>query len=190
MNEHIGSDIEVIEDIIHVKGTESLLTILKKTVDSMRILDGKYDYILRTNISTIVDVFKLFNFLKTVPITNYYGSSHIQNLQWTHPPSGVYDTSLFGTIYAQGTCIILSSDLVHSLCSSDNVRHDIVDDVSIGIYINTYHADAMQNLFKYQPTMHHNLNSPNIPDVIFFRNRYNANRDIDISTMKYICANI
>jgi len=194
-HENMQSDIELIGDTICVNGVDSKLNILKKTVNAMQLLSGKFDYFIRTNVSTIINVSKLYDFIETVPFANYYGSANIMTLNWLDYSSGIMDDSLFGTVFAQGTSIILSKDIANSICNG-NLRHDIVDDIAIAIYINAAHKEAMDNLLKYQPNMSKHIDIVNFPlDFIFFRNRRHElspleNRDNDILAMKYVCANI
>jgi hypothetical protein len=57
--ENQSNPIEVEGDCIYVKGKESYLGILKKTIDAFDYLFhfiGDFDYVIRTNISTIVNI--------------------------------------------------------------------------------------------------------------------------------------
>ena len=70
----------------------------------------EYNYIIRTNISTILNIPKILEYCYNLPRYNIY-TGYILNLQWLDPSSGIFDTSFFNTYFASGTCIILSLDI-------------------------------------------------------------------------------
>jgi hypothetical protein len=197
MNNEITNELEITDDFIFVKGDECFLNILKKTVVSMRYVleNHKFDFLIRTNISTILSIKKLTNFLSFIPKNNYYGSGIYLNLQNIAHPYGVVDDSLFGTIYGQGTCIILSNDIVKNICNnSDKLRYDIVDDLSIGVYLNTIRPGIVEYSSEYQPSMF-NSELQDIKNIsnnyIIYRNRTSVSSDSetrcdDIVNMRFI----
>lgn len=197
MNNEQRENLEIIDDFIFVKGEECFLNILKKTVMSMKYIleNDNIDFLIRTNISTIINIKKLKEFLVTVPKSNYYGSGIYLNLQNIAEPYGVVDNSLFGTIFGQGTCIIFSKDIFKNICDNyDKLRYDIIDDLSIGLYLNSINKDIIKNSSLHQPSMF-NSELQNIKEIsnnyIIYRNRFlscnkNENRCYDIFNMRYI----
>lgn len=182
MRELQKENIEVNDDFIYVNGKETLLNIMHKTIESMdylfNTLDCKYDYILRTNISTIVNIPKLKEFCNELPKKNVYTGWSILNLNWLDHNSGVVDNSLFGTEYASGTCIIISQDVArHILNNKKNIRHDIVDDLSFGVYMKNFLPGALENLHKCKLCDYEEVNKIYTPEKeinknsIIFRNR-------------------
>ena len=94
---------------------------------------NNYDYIIRTNISTIIDFNLLASELEKTPISNY-GSTHTLNLCWLDRPSGIIDNTYFNTTFASGTNIILSKNGCKLLIDNSHILNKtILDDVSIGI---------------------------------------------------------
>jgi hypothetical protein len=197
MNNEQITDLEIIDDFIFVKGEECFLNILKKTVTSMKYISEKhnFDFFIRTNISTIINIKNLKEFLVNVPKENYYGSGIYLTLLNLAEPYGVVDNSLFGTTFGQGTCIILSKDIVQDICdNSDKLRYDIIDDLSIGVYLNKAKPDIINNSSVYKPSMFNSelQNFKNISNnYIIYRNRTlacskNETRNDDVSNMKYI----
>jgi hypothetical protein len=182
MRELQKENVEINDDFIYVNGKETLLNIMHKTIESMdylfNVLGCKYDYILRTNISTIVNIPKLKDYCSGLPKKNVYTGWSILNLNWLDYNSGVVDNSLFGTEYASGTCIIISQDVaLHILKNKKNIRYDLVDDLSLGLYIKTYINEALKNLHKCKLHNYEEVNKIYTPekeinkDVIIFRNR-------------------
>jgi hypothetical protein len=204
MNNDQTNDLEVVDNFLYVKGKESLLNILNKTIVSMKyiIKNHNIDFLIRTNLSTVININKLKQILQYIPKTEFYGSSIYLNLQWLSHEHGVFDSSLFGTIYAQGTGIIFSKDMVEDICrDSDKLRYDLIDDLAIGVYINTFKPHILESSKKIScelitmadtKTTHISQLTDN---YIFYRNRlsrYEANetRDVDIVNMEYFINNL
>lgn len=193
MKPDLSLDFEVNDDIIYVKGEESMMNILHKTVVSMKYIlkNHSFDFMLRTNISTLVNIKELSSFLEMVPQKGYYGSGNFQQLWWEAMSDGPFDESLLGTWFSQGTSILFSPDLVQDICeNSDKLRYSVIDDVAIGSYIKTYHPEILNVSFKYIPLfiLSEYINFENeIPDhYVFYRNRQNAfsnDRTIDVLRM-------
>ena len=183
--------VEQENDIIYVKGKEHVLNVLYKTITSLEYLfqQNEYDFLIRSNISTIIHIPKLIQYLHTIPTTGIYTCSQFLNLQWLDPRVGIHNTSLFGTIFASGISITLSNDTVKYLINNkDKLRHDIVDDVSIGLLFQTYNPTILNegkqyissNLYTNAVTKNTNIN-----DYIFFKNK-SSNRMVDIQIMDLI----
>ncbi len=80
-----------------------------------------YDYLVRTNISSIVDFILLSVYLKNNNIQ--YGGSKI------------WHNSDFK--YVSGTCIIIRKDLLLKILENKNkLNYQIIDDLSLGIFVN------------------------------------------------------
>ena len=182
MRESQTENVEINDDFIYVNGKETLLNIMHKTIESIdylfNSLGRKYDYIVRTNISTIVNIPKLKDYCNGLPEKNIYTSGSILNLNWLDYKSGIIDTSLFGTDYAQGTCIIISKDVAeHMIENKKNIRFDVVDDLSFGVYVKNFLPEALKNLHKYKLLIYEEVNSLYTPEKtinknsVFFRNR-------------------
>ncbi len=178
------NEVEIDNDFIYVNGVEDRMKITEKTLKSMKYIlkDSKnehYDFIVRTNISTIIHFNNLIDFLGSIPKNNIYCTGCPLNLQWIDTSSGIYNTSLFGTIYASGTSIILSNDVAEFMVDNlSKFRHDIVDDVSIGVFMKKYLPSALESFQTHKASF---LVIENVEmtkksnDYVFIRNRINSN---------------
>ena len=89
-------------DIIYINGKETFIPgILEKTLLAFKYLNNfDYDYLIRSNISTIIEFNRLISYLEKNPI-DYYGAGKLVNLQWTG--GGILDSTWYGTLFASGT---------------------------------------------------------------------------------------
>jgi hypothetical protein len=195
MRENQVNLVEQENDIIYVKGKEHVLNVLYKTISALEYLFQKteYDFVIRSNISTIIHIPKLIQYLYNIPTTRIYTSSQFFKLNWIDHNAGIHNTSLFGTIYASGISITLSNDTVKYLINNkDKLRYDIVDDISIGLFFQTHNPLILKKGTKYMSsnlytnTVTKNIN---INNYIFFRNK-SSNRMVDIKIMDLIVKNL
>lgn len=177
--EDMSQPIEMVDDHIYVQGKEHLLNITEKTIKALKYLffelNKQYDYVIRTNISTIINHHLLMQNLKKMSRTDVYVGGHLLKLQWFDPPFGIFDTKYWGTIYVQGTGIILSRDVVLNMLSNeDKIDYSIADDVAIAVYIAKYNSRALQYLLTHRlPFLFYN-NNTNINSIVnnvFIRNK-------------------
>ena len=119
MNKHKNIDcyfLELKEDLddnlikkgnhIYVKGKETFRPgILNKTMIAMNSMKNDYDYFIRTNISTMWNLNKLYSFLMELPKNNV----HYSNSIW---PEGMESISDYGP----GQNIIISKDIAKKIC--------------------------------------------------------------------------
>ncbi len=189
-----SNQVEISGDFIYINGQENRMKITEKTLFALKYilndLDQHYDFILRTNISTLTNFSQLIHFLNSIPKTNIYCTGNLLNLQWLDHTSGINDKKLFGTLYAAGTSIILSSDVASNMVENlDKFRHDIVDDVSFGVYMQNYLPNVIDNLKKYQASyliFDKKTNIDIVKNYVFVRNRINNDdnkRQDDLSNM-------
>jgi hypothetical protein len=79
-------NIVIIEDVIYVKGIESYTNILYKSIEALdylrKVTAIKYDYVVRSNISTIIMLNNLYNFLLNCERHNIYTGGVVETL---HP---------------------------------------------------------------------------------------------------------
>jgi len=195
----LKNDIELKDNILHIKGNESYIPgILEKTIKSFDYFKNdlhKYDYIVRSNISTIIRFDILSEDLKNNPVD--YGCSlcfGLENTQQNHS-----ETDKETETFSSGTSIILSSNVVKNIVQNKTmIDMDIIDDVSIGNFI----LNNMPNV-KLLPVLKSFKNNgffivPNYENnkekmyeliennqIVIFRNR-NDNREQDADQMKQI----
>jgi hypothetical protein len=177
------NNIELVDNIIYIPGYETFIPgILDKTLKAIdycvNILKIDFEYIVRSNISTVIDFNRLI-----IPNNNMeivYTSTQINDLQWTGKMGGITDDT--GTLYASGTIIILNIPGVRYLLNNINkINMSVIDDVSIGL--------LMKNVINVQQLPHKMVWNNTDSDGIVFRNR-TKNRNNDIKRMKNIVTNI
>jgi hypothetical protein len=192
------NEVEIEDDFVYVKGAESYLGILKKTIDALEYifkLNDTFDYVIRTNVSTILNIPKIYEYCELLPKENVYTSCTMRKLNWLDPRGGITEEKLFGTMYATGSRIIMSNDVVKNILKNKEIlRYDIVDDVSIGIYINSYLPIVIKNNEKinkgtcYKTEEDETMTIDDINNsMMFFQNKTLGNRSEDIINMKKIC---
>jgi len=123
---------------LYFKGEETFSNIIVKTIHSLiyflQFSEKKYDFFVRTNLSTVWDLNRLYEFLTELPVKNkiYSGvSMNFYNLEsleyWFKFVSGM------GIILSKDVCEILvdpvNRHLVQTVCH--------MDDVDIGYCLNT-----------------------------------------------------
>jgi|LauGreSuBDMM15SN_2_FD.fasta_scaffold00230_2 hypothetical protein len=190
--EEMSEDVLLSGDVIYVKGSESYTNILMKTIKSIRYIVNElhleYDFLVRSNVSTIINLDRIHNYLMDSPVTHLYTGGTIETLRWPLQTYEICGTkqdqrnSFFGTQYAQGTGIILSMDVVRILLSIENdIEYDIVDDVKLGLLIREAHPKAYKSMTSVPlPKLTYNRCDS---ESVFIRNRSN-NRLLDVYSMQ------
>jgi hypothetical protein len=207
----VDDDYLVNEDLLVIKGGESRLGILDKTIKALEYFDlNKYDYVVRSNVSTIVDFVQLNQVLSSRKIE--YGGGYINKLKWLDPESGIVDDSHHGLYFASGTCIILSQSNAKKLVAEkEKLNYNVVDDVSIAIFFKEHNItpepicterfwfvnDLTAQIKPNYPVVGNGYELTNdvykvtndiinttikLQNHVYFRNR-SLNRDIDINNM-------
>jgi hypothetical protein len=181
-------------DFLIIRGKECRdSSITTKTILAFEYFQSSlcnYDYVIRTNISSIVQ----FDLILSLPNISYGG--YLMNLKWLDPPSGIHDDTHFGTIFASGTCIIFSSQLIQQILEN---RHDInetiMDDVAFGIFAKKHFVETTDltscTLFMKKCEDENDLYSylKEYKKMICYRNRvdvHSKNRLVDVEQMKCI----
>ena len=191
----IDNDIEFVDNIIKIKGEETMMPgILDKTIVALKSIKNiivDYDYVIRTNISSIVNFKLLREELEKNPIT-YYGGTYIINLCKTDIPYGIIDNKHFNTPFASGTNIILSKKGYELLIDNSHLLdRTIIDDVSIGILFKKLNIgfNHIPNKFVVVPILSNDLNSfKKILEkkYIVYRNHNGGNRRNDVLQMNIL----
>ena len=159
-SEDMDADVLMDGSILHFKGKESLVPgVLEKTLNAFEyVIDNKnidnYDYIIRSNISSIVNFDLLAKELEANPVS-FYGGPQIQNLQWNG--GGITDSTWYGTLFACGTCLIFTKEAIQYIASNKHLIHtNIVDDLAIAILFKEHRPDIKAQQFRdpnqYKPT--------------------------------------
>ena len=145
------SYIDFNEHRIYCKSGDGIYETYQKTYEVFNLLDKyniKYDYIFRTNTSTVVNVGLLDAFINSGLNDEYVYCGEIYTIGLPCP--------LINSIYARGNSIILSRHLIDVI--KDLNKHVVVpqtlfaDDNIIGNIINTYHMLQLSDYRKYIKT--------------------------------------
>ena len=189
-DENISGNIEITGDIINIKGRESYMPgILNKTIDAFMLFKNngeyeKYDYIIRSNISSIVNFSLLSEQLELNPV-EYYGSTNIGyiTLDNTNIP------------FASGTNIIMSKKGYMTLVNNINLlNRAYIDDISIAVFFHrlnikiTNVGKAGESGFVFVPMINNNLEYEKLVSSKYsvYRNKSENNRQYDVINMKNI----
>jgi hypothetical protein len=190
-NENIMNEYELTDDILYIRGKETYIPgILDKTVSAFQYIEKHYDfnYMIRSNISTIVDFDLLTEYLQSHPIQYGGGLKNSITGDKNHP-------DLENLIYASGTSIIFSKNtLKEFLNKKQYIRKDLIDDVSIGLLMRDYLQNVKQhyipeNRFIFIPDVN-GVRSKIVDTIIdksyiFYRNRQ-PDRITDVKQMEII----
>jgi len=189
-NDNIFDNIEITGDIINIKGRESYMPgILDKTIDVFMLFKNngeyeKYDYIIRSNISSIINFTLLSEQLELNPV-EYYGSTRIGNQ--------IIDN--IDISFASGTNIIMSKKGYMTLVNNINsLNRAYIDDLCIAIFFHKLNIKitkvdkAGEDGFVFVPVINNNLEYENLVSkkYIVYRNRSDNNRHYDVINMKNI----
>ncbi len=124
-NEELEDEYKIEGDMIYIRGKETFIPgILEKTIKVLEIMkDRDYDYIIRSNASTIVN-FRLLK-EKMEEIKNEINNDYV----------GVYKIYIkeLDIEFVTGTNIILSKKLVkYIIDNKEKIDYELIDDISIG----------------------------------------------------------
>jgi hypothetical protein len=114
-------------DTLFLPGKESMAGILHKTLDGLEFLLKRehYDFVIRTNLSSVWEIDKLTSWLAKNPKTGFYAGSagYTQNIG-----------------FASGTGIVLSNDMAALLVKEKAVLYEMnsTDDVNIGKFMGSH----------------------------------------------------
>lgn len=193
-SEDIYDEYVLIDDILHIKGTETYRPgILDKTLKAFKYYENElhnYDYIIRSNISTIINFNLLIPELIKKPVK--YSGGHMMTLHWTDENGGILDDRWHGTKFASGTCIIFSRVTLMVLLKHINlINKDVIDDVSIALFFNQYSPNFIDDFsdssqFLFVEDLKGNYDNIKIDEVIFYRNRNDKDRNLDYIQMENI----
>jgi len=189
----LQNDIELCGDILNIKGQETYIPgILEKTIVAIEYILKNvrdYDYIVRSNISSVID-FKLLCVELKHDAIEFYGGTRFGKIL---PGSDVkIDPKYVHTPYASGTNIILSKKGSQILIENKHlIKKEVVDDIAIGVLfkdMNVKHKEIVPHKFVFVPNM--KMNSILFQKImeekfILYRNM-NGDREIDILQMTMI----
>jgi hypothetical protein len=169
---NLENDMEIDEDTIYFKGDPTIIPgVLIKTISAIKYaLDNfDFDYVLRTNLTSV------FNFNKAYSVLNRYKNDNTYKYDYSGFGIGHFADGTFD--YANGCAMILSKKTCQELIvSQDFVDHGLQDDCAIGQLFTLKLGYTIENLghFRYDVddiddclyTLNH---VPKCKDVFHFR---------------------
>lgn len=176
-----NQDEDILEEgeFLYFKGMESFKPgIITKTMKAMDYITKRYsyDYVVRTNVSTIIDCKNLLDYLNTIPKINYTGGFVV-----------------FNSFYS-GIFIVFSKDIAKVLSSVDLYQENIhgeMDDVLIMQMINKYQlpiTDISNTKYEIEYCIHNDIlhhndigeNHTKYENILCYRIKNDSNRMIDL----------
>lgn len=158
---------------------ESFPNILKKTVVFFQYLchHTSFDYVLRSNVSTLFDFEKLILWLQQKPRTLFFAGTFIGNL----------DPSF---IALSGTNLSFSNDLVHLMAQQLKYTEyrSVLDDVAISHFLFQYTGIRVYNIKRldFTDSVIYNRCNKFDTDIFCFRFKNDRYRNEDLLMMNYI----
>lgn len=153
MKPDLHTEIELVDKTIYVKGEETYLNILRKTVNALQYLlnETQYDYVIRSNLSTVIDLYLLEKYCSSLPGLNVYTGGRLLDLEWDDPEMGVR-SEYKGLLFVQGSFIVFSSDVINNLISNEGkLLFEVIDDVSIALFISRYTNISKEKMIEFKP---------------------------------------
>jgi hypothetical protein len=167
---------ELINDTLFLQGTESMKSILNKTLDSMDFFMNRstYKYIIRTNLSSVWNFNVLLNTLSGFPSENVYSGI-----------LGNHD----GILFASGSGFIMSKDVAELLLANRTIAENVkmLDDVDIGYTLGK--SGISINPIGYRLDINSGEDIRYTDNIYHYRFK-TTNRDNDILNMDTVISNI
>ena len=192
--------IELDDDILFVNQKETYFNILNKTLKAMEYIDNvlklEYNFMIRTNVSTVINVPQLLKELAPLPKKNISIGGNKMQINWICAAYGINDNRYSGRWFVQGTSIIFSKDVCQDIIKNQHkIEKKIVDDISLFMYLGNFNKIAYESVIKYAISFYECSESLDqlylIPqNYAFYRNKSETMRDEDITRIRYICNNL
>jgi hypothetical protein len=175
-------EVDISRRTIYIKQDECLIPgILAKTIKALQFLSkfNKYDFVWRTNLSSVLDFHGLLEYCKGIPSSGVYGGYIGQYQHSDTKKEGVLKEGARGVSaslregrenhgfsrFASGAGFLMSADVVEYLVLNQALlRWDLIDDVAIGIllepvfglvhierqWIQSLDSDVISSVFHYR----------------------------------------
>ena len=175
---------------LYIRGTETFLPgILSKTLKALEVIaDREYDYVVRSNVSTIIDFDEMHQYL----VSDYSGLGNWPRLH-IDLKAGITSEKLAkysAASFISGICVILSRRAVKMLVAgADRVlSYGIIDDVSIGIYFHEQQSAVHCSPPKDWSAVVFNAKHRQ-QGIVAYRNNSDS-RTVDVCRMRVIIAEL
>ena len=140
------SNLEKDDNVLAFEGEECIVPgCLQKTVWAMQKYLGKYDYVVRTNLSSVIHLPRLYKHLEKITDPIYYAG---------------YVGHENGIIFGSGAMYIMSKEVAFYAAQNASTDHDMMDDVYIGSLIGRKYGYMLKPL-KRQSCLLGNINVDN-----------------------------
>lgn len=165
--------------------------ILFKTVQALEYTkDWDYQFVVRSNASTVVNWRLLLHLLATTCANLQYGGGFVMKA-FERDGRVIKALQCFGSTFVQGTGVILGRQTVEWLLNNTgSLRFDLQDDLALGKLVK--HAPfvnrklySMRKLFK-QTSPDYVLTAADMQKFVFFRNKTSKGRQGDVQRMQSI----
>ena len=171
-------------DILRIRGSETFIPgILNKTIEAFRITASwEYDFLIRTNISTIVD-YNEFHEMFADP--RFMIGGPIGVLSWIRPSDGIFDTRFNGMPFLRGWCMIFKRSVAEDMIQNAHfIDTSVIDDVSISDFLIRKRRYVPADIKRRCCMITNDYN----PGFCVFRNCTPGNRMADVERMRDIAA--
>lgn len=159
---NIKDDYIIDGDIIYINGKESYKPgIITKTLIAFNIIKNyDFEYVVRTNISTVVNI----DLLKDYLIKNKIDYGGINMYLYSKNEINI-DINADNLNYVSGTCIILKKNILNLIVDNiQQINKKFIDDVAIGFFL-------LNNNIKLTKITNYVFNGNYNKDIIIYRNR-------------------
>ena len=165
----INEDVVEMDDFIFIKGNEDPMipNLLNKNIIAINYINKKYnfDFILRTNLSSIWNISKLLSLYNEIPKSNFFGGYVIFNS------------------FVSGTGIFISRDLIEKLLKINTNYFNVLDDVAISTHMKNQEIKMTDfNIFTNYK-MNYQIIDENETDI---NSPHYKNNNLEINDTTYI----
>jgi hypothetical protein len=138
-NENLKDQIRYSDRMFEIKAKDTYVPgLLDKTMKALKYFINKidFDFVVRTNSSTVIDMEELKKTLGEIQQKDVYGG-HVFRAIWMNEVGGITPEvfqKIEGTEFVSGTSLILSVSMCLYLLNNEHLLdYSIVDDVAIGL---------------------------------------------------------
>lgn len=197
----LSTPFELNEDVLTIQGNESYIPgILEKTLKVFSyflkdVENETYNYVVRSNVSTIVNFDILIPLIQEKRI-EYGGGSMGELFNNLNPGAGIVDTRWKGLVWGSGTGILFSRDcFVDMMNHQDKIRTHYIDDIAIAIYFREHRPDIVptgtgkDKFVCVDGSIHgdkERLKNLVKQEFAFYRNNQGGSRQGDIANMRML----
>lgn len=176
---------------LYFNGDESFIPgIYKKTVNAIEYINSKYNYefILRTNLSSFLNIFNILSFLDTIPKTRYAGGYSFQGFI---SGTGIFMSKDVGNILIkdQSNENIGDDILISNIISRNNIVINDILNYKWG-FLTSSNESLLPSNCEYISSGNFNENIQFSDNILYFRIRNEINRKIDLLYYKLLMKKI